>query len=130
LEHAVQLGEAGGRVEPVEGLRDRDGVERAAGEWQCFRHRRGHGHGGQFAMEHRAHPGNRLDREQQRARWHQQPRQLAGAGRQVADGPAGRDAELLGQPCDGVGRVRRPCLLVLLGAVAESPRRDVVHCHA
>jgi hypothetical protein len=41
--------------------------------------------------------------------------QLAGAGREVDDARTRRDAQVLDEPRDGVGRIRRPRRLVVDG---------------
>ncbi len=115
-EHAGELGQCDRRVEPVEALCHRDRIERPAGERKLLR-----GRGDAAARpgtwrRSRPHPRDRLDADERGAGRGQQPGELAGAGGDVRDARVRADAQVLGEPRDGFGRVARPRLLVDLGA--------------
>ena len=116
-------------VEPVERLGHGDGVERrrsANGSARPCPRRAGTP--GTAARSTRAHPVDRLDREELGAGGARSRGELAGAGGQVAARACrGASREVLGEPGDRVGRVRRAGALVGLRAVAEAALRDVMN---
>src|SRR5262249_62173371 len=76
------------------------------------------------AHRHEGTPRRRgLDGEDARAGRRKQPRQLAGAGREMEDLTSGAEPEPLDEIRDGGSGVRRPCPLVRLGAAGEADLR-------
>ena len=110
----------------MERLRNRDGVERSVCERQRFGSS-GHGeHAGHGSAEDCAHLVNRLDRDEGRTVRCDQAGELPGAGRDVGDDAAGRDAQRLREPRDRIRRVRGTAALVRFGLAAETGDRDFV----
>ena len=124
-QHTRGLGGRAVVVEPVPRLRDRDRVERRRGQRQGFGGPRHERDVRQQPAEGGAHACDRLDREQRRAARLEQPGQLAGAGGDVGERRAGREAKMVDEPRDRVGRIRGPRRFVVF-RVVETCRRDVV----
>jgi hypothetical protein len=125
-ERPPQLTDRAVVVEPVPRLRGGGRVERLVGERESFGRARDHRHAGQNTEEDLAHPGDGLQGDEVGSGAREQARELAGARRQVADPPAGPDAEPVDEPCDGLAGIRGPGGLVV-GRVAEPRRRYLVH---
>ena len=119
-ENAGALLERDGRVEPVKGLGHGDGIKAGGAERHELRGTRDDAHLGAGPGEQAAHAVDRFGREELGAERFEQPGELAGAGREVEDIPAGSDAEVLREPRDRVGRITGPGAFVALRLQIES----------
>ena len=124
-----ELAERAVGVEPVERLGHGDGVERRRCERQRLGRARDERDPRHDLAQARAHLLDRLDREEVGAGGREERGQLAGPGRQVAAARAGAEREVLGEPRDGVGRVRRAGPVVGTRAGTEAALRDVMDGH-
>ena len=119
-DHARELGDGARRVEPVEGVRADDRVERGAGQRERLRGGVERLGAGQLPDQALAQPGERLHRDDVEARGEQRAGQLARARADVGDARAGREPELPGHGRDDLRRVAGPAELVLLRHVGEA----------
>jgi len=108
-QHALDLAERSLRVEPVERLRDRDGIGRGVRERDRLR-------GSVQRLDPRGNPRTHLDQglngDDARTRRHELPRELPGAGCKIHDDAARPEAELLDEERHRLRRVARPRTLV------------------
>ena len=123
-QHARELAERRRVGEPVKRLAGHDRVDLAVAQWQGFGLARADVGGRRGALERRAHPGDRLDRDHAQTALEQRARQLAGAGADVQH-PRARSfgqPEPFDQPVDRGRRILRPAALVALTGRLETPR--------
>jgi hypothetical protein len=93
----VDLSRGHRRIEPVERLRDEQGIGARIRQRNRLGRPREHVRGGGGADELRAHAGHRLDRDHVRAGWGQAAGQLPGSGRKVDDRLPGAESKFGGE---------------------------------
>ena len=105
LQHAVHLSERSRPVEPVERLGHRHGVDGAVGQRNRLRPARMQLDARQHPLKHAAHLVARLDGHDVGAKRDELSRELPRSGAEIEHAT---ERQLLGDPGDRVGRVRRP----------------------
>ncbi len=122
---ARELGDRAVVVEPVERLRDGHRVERGVAERELLGGAREHRDAGNRCAEEVAHARHRFGGDEVGSRRHEQSRSLPVPAARSTTRVPGPDAQVLDEPRDRVGRVRRPRRLVV-GRIAESRRGNLV----
>ena len=125
-QNAVDLGQRAVGIEPVEGLRADDGVDRRVRERDVL--------GGPLQrldlrrdpLQVLAHLVERLDRDHCCTARYEVARELPRAGGEIEHSAARADAQPLAHPRDRLGRVARPAALVHVRSARESPSGDLV----
>src|SRR4051794_26685074 len=108
-ENATDLRTGGVLVEPVERLRDGDGIDCFVAERDLLCRARDRLDAG---WDERSHFRERLHRDDVRTRREERARELACPGAEVEHGATGREAEALYEIRDGCRRVAGSCALV------------------
>ena len=122
----VEFGQRPVPVEPVECLRDGDGMRRAVAERHVLRGAR-EWHGARHVLrEPLAHLGERLDRDERGAGRHKRASELSGARADVEDDRARPDSKRADEDVDPFGRVLRAHALIQGGRRPEASRDVIV----